>query len=128
AALNPLDSGAANELIAMLMPDGVDPAASAEVVARAEGNPLYLEELLRALIEEGGLERRRRTWSLTRTPARQVPAALEGLLLARIDQLPEAERRLAQVAAVIGRAFPAEVLARVSASRNLDCEISTLLR
>jgi predicted ATPase len=84
--------------------------------------------LLRALIEEGGLERRRRTWALTRTPARQVPAALEGLLLARIDHLPEAERRLAQVAAVIGRTFPAEVLRQVAESQNLDREISTLLR
>jgi predicted ATPase len=112
----------------MLLPDDLDPAAGAEVVAQAEGNPLYLEELLRALIDEGGLERRRRTWALTRTPARQLPAALEGLLLARIDQLPGGARRLAQMAAVVGRSFPARVLAQVAQNDAIEPEISTLLR
>ena len=112
----------------MLIPDGLEPPAVAEVVARAEGNPLYLEELLRSLIEEGGLERRRRTWALTRTPARNVPPALEGLLMARIDHLPEPARRLAQIAAVIGRFFPARVLERVAPSDHFEQDISTLLR
>ena len=127
-ALEPLDRDAANELVAMLMPDGLEPAGGAEVVARAEGNPLYLEELLRSLIEEGGLERRRRTWALTRTPARNVPPALEGLLMARIDHLPEQARRLAQIAAVIGRFFPARVLERVARTDHFEQDISTLLR
>jgi class 3 adenylate cyclase len=127
-SLDPLEAGNANDLLAMLLPDGLDPAAGAEVVAQAEGNPLYLEELLRALIDEGGLERRRRTWALTRTPARQLPAALEGLLLARIDQLPGGARRLAQMAAVVGRSFPARVLAQVAQSDAIEPEISTLLR
>jgi class 3 adenylate cyclase len=126
--LRPLDDDEANDLLAMLLPDGLDPEAQAEVVARAEGNPLYLEELLRALIEEGGLERRRRTWALTRTPGRFVPAALEGLLLARVDQLPEAARRLVQMAAVVGRTFPARVLQRVAGSETFERDISLLLR
>ena len=112
--LEPLGDDKAADLLAMLLPDGFDSAARAEVVARAEGNPLYLEELLRTLIEDGGLERRRRTWALTRTPGRFLPVALEGLLLARIDQLPESARRLVQVAAVVGRSFPARVLERVA--------------
>jgi class 3 adenylate cyclase len=127
-ALDPLTTEAATELVAMLMPDGVDPAAGAEVVARAEGNPLYLEELLRALIDSGGLERRRRTWALTRTPAVQVPPALEGLLMSRIDNLPEEARRLAQVAAVVGRSFPERVLRRVAATEEFDRDLSILLR
>ena len=127
-ALEPLESSDAGDLLGMLLPDDLDAEAGAEVVARAEGNPLYLEELLRTLIEEGGLERRHRTWALTRTPARLVPAALEGLLLARIDQLPEQTRRLAQVAAVIGRSFPARVLERIVDGNQLEPEISLLLR
>ena len=125
--LEPLGDDRAADLLAMLLPDGLDSAARAEVVARAEGNPLYLEELLRTLIEDGGLERRRRTWALTRTPGRFLPVALEGLLLARIDQLPEPARRLVQVAAVIGRSFPARVLQRV-AEPELEQGISVLLR
>ena len=125
--LEPLGDEEAADLLAMLMPDGFDSEARTEVVARAEGNPLYLEELLRALIEDGGLERRRRTWALTRTPGRLLPVALEGLLLARIDQLPEPARRLVQVAAVVGRSFPARVLQRV-AEGELEEGISVLLR
>ena len=125
--LEPLGDDKAADLLAMLLPDGFDSAARAEVVARAEGNPLYLEELLRTLIEDGGLERRRRTWALTRTPGRFLPVALEGLLLARIDQLPESARRLVQVAAVVGRSFPARVLERV-AEPDLEAGISVLLR
>jgi class 3 adenylate cyclase len=127
-ALRPLSAEAAEELLAMLMPDGVDAAAGNEVISRAEGNPLYLEELLRALIEEGGIERRRRTWALTRTPAQQVPPALEGLLMSRIDNLSEGPRRLAQVAAVVGRSFPVRVLERVAPSADFDRDLSILLR
>ena len=125
--LEPLGDDKAADLLTMHLPDGFDSVARAEVVARAEGNPLYLEELLRTLIEDGGLERRRRTWALTRTPDRLLPVALEGLLLARIDQLPEAARRLLQVAAVVGRSFPARVLERV-AEPELEQGISVLIR
>jgi len=128
ASIEPLGPEAASELLGMLMPDDLDAAAGAEVVAQAEGNPLYLEELLRTLIEGGGLERRRRTWTLTRMSTRHVPAALEGLLMARIDHLPEGARKVAQVAAVIGRSFPMRVLAQVAQTENLEREVSVLLR
>jgi class 3 adenylate cyclase len=126
--LGPLSSEASAELLGMLVSEGVDDAARAELVARAEGNPLYLEELLRSLIEEGGLERRRRTWALTVTPASMLPPALEGLLMARIDHLPEPARRLLQIAAVVGRTFPAAVLERVSPSETFERDLSLLLR
>ena len=126
--LGPLSSEACEELLEMLVSEGVDEAARAELVARAEGNPLYLEELLRSLIEEGGLERRQRTWALTVTPASMLPPALEGLLMARIDHLPEPARRLLQIAAVVGRTFPAAVLERVSTSETFERDLSLLLR
>jgi predicted ATPase len=126
--LGPLSSEACEELLEMLVSEGVDDSARAELVARAEGNPLYLEELLRSLIEEGGLERRQRTWALTVTPASMLPPALEGLLMARIDHLPEPARRLLQIAAVVGRTFPAAVLERVSDSETFERDLSLLLR
>jgi class 3 adenylate cyclase len=126
--LGPLPSAACDELLGMLMAEGLDDSARAELVARAEGNPLYLEELLRSLIEEGGLERRRRTWALTVTPASLLPPALEGLLIARIDHLPDEPRRLLQIAAVVGRTFPAAVLERVSGSETFERDLSVLLR
>ena len=124
----PLSRSAAEELLDMLIPDGIEPALRTEVAARAEGNPLYLEEFLRALVEEGSVERRGRTLALTRAPARNVPPALEGLLMARIDLLPDGARHLAQIAAVVGRSFPAKVLSRVAASEQFEADVSTLLR
>ncbi|MGB2953922.1 MAG: adenylate/guanylate cyclase domain-containing protein [Gaiellaceae bacterium] len=127
-ALGPLADAAADELLEMLMPEGLDQVARQELITRAEGNPLYLEELLRSLIESGGLERRRRTWALTITPAALVPPALEGLLMARIDHLPDEARRLAQIAAVVGRTFPARVLEHVCGREDFERGVSVLLR
>jgi class 3 adenylate cyclase len=125
--LGPLSDSAAEELLAMLVPEGLDDAARQEVVSRAEGNPLYLEELLRSLIEGGELERLHRTWALTSVPGKSLPPALEGLLMARFDRLPERARRLAQIAAVVGRTFPADVLAPLG-GKDLDDALSVLLR
>jgi predicted ATPase len=93
-------------------------------VAKAEGNPLYLEELLRALLETGG--DRRRTWTITPKTAAELPPALEALLVARIDRLEPGARRLAQVASVVGREFPVSVAAAVADSAEGD--IAALLR
>jgi len=97
-----------------------------EIVAKAEGNPLYVEELLRALMEAGG--DRRRTWTITPSTAAELPPALEALLVARIDKLEPNPRRLAQVAAVVGREFPVSVAASVAGSDDADGDIASLLR
>jgi class 3 adenylate cyclase len=123
--LSPLAPVAARALIDELVPAGlVGEAVKDEVVAKAEGNPLYLEELLRALLETGG--DRRRTWTITPKTAAELPPALEALLVARIDRLESGARRLAQVAAVVGREFPVSVAASVAGSAEAD--IASLLR
>jgi class 3 adenylate cyclase len=96
-----------------------DPAIRALIVARAEGNALYLEELCNALpsLEEV----RSRTWTIT-TRAADLPSPLDALLIAHIDGLSSDARGLVQTAAVIGRIFPASVLGAVAgdeAVRNL---------
>jgi class 3 adenylate cyclase/tetratricopeptide (TPR) repeat protein len=63
-----------------------------DIVTRAEGNPLFLEELTRAVVERSAAQ-----------GSMPVPDTIEDVLRARIDQLPEASRRLLQVAAVVGR-------------------------
>jgi class 3 adenylate cyclase len=123
--LAPLQDEAARALIDELVPPGlVGEQVKDEVVAKAEGNPLYLEELLRALLETGG--DRRRTWTITPKTAAELPPALEALLVARIDRLEPGARRLAQVAAVVGREFPVSVAAAVAGSA--DGDIGELLR
>jgi class 3 adenylate cyclase len=124
-SLAPLEAEAARVLIDELAPPGlVGEPVKEEVVAKAEGNPLYLEELLRALLETGG--DRRRTWTITPKSAAELPPALEALLVARIDRLESGARRLAQVASVVGREFPVSVAAAVAGSSEGD--IAALLR
>jgi class 3 adenylate cyclase len=124
-SLAPLEADAARALIDELVPAGlVGEPVKDEVVTKAEGNPLYLEELLRALLETGG--DRRRTWTITPKTAAELPPALEALLVARIDRLEPGARRLAQVASVVGREFPVSVAAAVADSAEDD--IAALLR
>jgi class 3 adenylate cyclase len=125
--LPPLTPDASRSLIDELVPVGlVTEPLRDEIVAKAEGNPLYVEELLRALMEAGG--DRRRTWTVTPGSAAELPPALEALLVARIDRLESDARRLAQVAAVVGREFPVSVAATVAGSRDADRDIAALLR
>lgn len=124
--LGPLRESSALAYLRVLMPD-LDDSARQVIVDRAEGNPLYLEELLRALVDGGGLERKE-TWTLTVKAASLLPPALENLLVARIDRLPEGARRLAQVAAVVGRTFPVRVLDRVADSDDVEADLAVLFR
>jgi class 3 adenylate cyclase/DNA-binding SARP family transcriptional activator len=126
-ALAPLSAAAATDLLGTLLPGAFDEETREELVARAEGNPLYLEELLRALVEGGGLEQRHRTWTTTLKPSLLLPPALENLLVARVDRLADGPRRLAQLAAAIGREFPVPALERV-AGGAVNEDLAGLLR
>jgi class 3 adenylate cyclase len=125
--LKPLCDDAAAELLRALMPVELDARTRSRLLAEAEGNPLYLEELLRGLLESGGLERRPRTWTITIRAAELLPPALESLLVSRIDRLAEGPRRLAQAAAAIGREFPLRLLERVLGG-DVSRELTALLR
>ncbi|GAB9221767.1 adenylate/guanylate cyclase domain-containing protein [Bradyrhizobium diazoefficiens] len=100
------------------------------ILDRAGGNPLFLEEIIRALIEAGTLERDGVQWRMTSDEAAaDIPASIQALLLARLDRLPHQVRRLAQEAAVIGPRFDAAALgaaatepARVEAGLELLCD------
>ena len=86
------------------------------ILERTGGNPLYLEEVVRALVAAGVLVRDGLAWRCTAEAATaQVPATLHGLLLARLDRLAAAERRVIQEAAVIGPRFEVPLLKAVSA-------------
>ncbi|MDP8928636.1 MAG: hypothetical protein M3O70_08710, partial [Actinomycetota bacterium] len=81
------------------------------VVARSEGNPLFVEEILHSLVERRLLSGSPEGWTLSGGVADvDIPDSIHGLLLARIDRLPEGARDALKVAAVIGRQFPVRVL------------------
>ena len=86
------------------------------ILERAGGIPLFLEEVVRALIADGVLVRDGSGWQCMAEPSSaQVPGTLHGLLLARVDRLGAAERRVIQEAAVIGPQFDAQLLEAISA-------------
>ncbi len=81
-------------------------ALAAEIVERADGVPLFVEELARAVIEaQGSREGVERALSATAPAAAGVPAALHASLMARLDRLGPTAREVAQIGAVIGRDF-----------------------
>lgn len=124
--LGPLPDSAAEELLAGLVGDRIDAAIRVGLIREAEGNPLYLEELARAFVE-GALEPRGRTWTVTLGSQELLPPTLENLLVARIDRQPDGPRRLAQIAAAIGRAFPVRALEAV-AGESVSEALTELLR
>lgn len=84
------------------------PAALRElVVGGAEGNPFYVEELIKMLIEEGVIVTGAERWRVDpgRLTTARVPPTLTGILQARLDGLPAEERTALQRAAVVGRTF-----------------------
>ncbi|MDM0042271.1 adenylate/guanylate cyclase domain-containing protein [Variovorax sp. J22G21] len=96
---------------------GALPAAlRRRIVEHAGGNPLFLEEMARALIADGLLSHGAEGWTCSpRATAAQVPSTIHGLLLGRIDRLPAPARLALREAAVIGPNF-AEALLRTVAS------------
>lgn len=92
------------------------------VVERAEGSPLYIEELYAAIANSA----RQRDESDVST---SLPAPLEGLLLARIDALPDHAKRVLQAAAVLGRTFARDVLISMMGDvEAVDAALPVLLR
>jgi len=102
--LDPLPPASADELLATLLGDdpSLEPLTQL-LIARTEGNPFFLEESVRTLVETGGLVGEHRAYRLAQAlPTIQVPATVQAVLAARIDHLPPEEKHLLQTAAVIG--------------------------
>ncbi|HEY6114402.1 MAG TPA: adenylate/guanylate cyclase domain-containing protein [Candidatus Dormibacteraeota bacterium] len=113
--LEPLSMDASRELVSNLLTIESLPAETRDrILARAEGNPFFVEEVIRMLIDSGAIVRESDRWVATDNVAQvEIPETIHGLLLARIDRLPQASKRTLRVASVIGRQFAVTVLERV---------------
>jgi len=114
--LSPLAARESRRLVANLLEiDSLPDRLRDSILERAEGNPFFMEELIRMLIERGWVVRSGDRWVGSGTVAEaEVPDTLRGLLLARIDRLPAESRRTLRVAAVIGRDVPVTLLDAVT--------------
>jgi class 3 adenylate cyclase/tetratricopeptide (TPR) repeat protein len=113
--LAPLAEGDSRQVVEHLLAIESLPARLRNMVlAKAEGNPFFLEEVVRMLIDSGVVVERGGRWVATGDIDHlEVPATVHGLLASRIDLLPADVRRAGRVAAVIGRQFPAALLTAV---------------
>jgi DNA-binding winged helix-turn-helix (wHTH) protein len=99
-ALQPLGPDDSRQVVRAIRHDTPLPIAlEQQLLAKAEGHPFFLEELVHTVLEEGG------GW-----PAHTVPATVREALAARIDRLPPLEKRILQTAAVIGMEVPFALL------------------
>ena len=85
------------------------------IVRKAEGNPFFLEEVLKSLLEVGALRQRDGRYVLTKHISEiYVPNTIQDVIMARIDRLEEVPKRALQLASVIGREFTVRLLERIS--------------
>ncbi len=113
--LAPLSETDSRQLVSNLLQVEALPENLRQIIlAKAEGNPFFVEELIRMLIDQGGIAYRDGQWTVTHEiQSIAIPDTLQGVLMARIDRLPEETKRVLQIAAVIGRKFQTNVLNHV---------------
>jgi class 3 adenylate cyclase/tetratricopeptide (TPR) repeat protein len=114
--LDPLPPVSADELLQGLLGNDSSLAPLKPLlIVRTEGNPFFLEESVRTLVETGVLLGERGAYRLTQAlPTVQVPATVQAVLAARIDRLPPEEKQLLQTAAVIGTEVPLALLQTIA--------------
>jgi class 3 adenylate cyclase len=90
------------------------------ILRKSEGNPFFVEEVIRMLIDRGAIIQKNGDWIAGENIEQiEIPDNLQGLLLARIDRLPEEVKFTLRVASVIGRQFPVKVLEYVLGGKAL---------
>ena len=104
---------------AILASDALPDPVRAAIAAKAEGNPFYVEEVVRSLHESGAIRVEQGRFVLAaRIDDVVIPDTIQDVIMARIDRLDEAPKRTLQTASVIGRDFTRRLVERLSAVRG----------
>lgn len=89
------------------------------IETKAEGNPFYIEELLRSLVEMKALTKEDGRWILKRHPGTiSMPTTVQGVILARVDRMDGNQKQVLREAAVIGREFPFQILKGITSAKE----------
>ncbi|MEK6529596.1 MAG: adenylate/guanylate cyclase domain-containing protein, partial [candidate division NC10 bacterium] len=114
--IDPLPPESAEEMLAALLgPDSALGPLKRLLIERTEGNPFFLEESVRTLVETKGLTGERGAYRLEKAPESvQIPATAQAILAARIDRLSAEDKRLLQAASVIGKDVPFTLLEAIA--------------
>ncbi|MCW5860458.1 MAG: AAA family ATPase [Caldilineales bacterium] len=130
-SLRPLDDDSARQLVANLLHiEGLPEQVRQLILRKAEGNPFFVEEVIRSLLDARLVVRDGATWRATRAIENiAVPDTLAGVITARLDRLDEHDKRVAQTASVIGREFAFPILQQIFAPEDhLDDALTELER
>ncbi|WP_213306274.1 adenylate/guanylate cyclase domain-containing protein [Paraburkholderia sacchari] len=113
--LEPLGPEQAEGLLAALLGDHASLLPLKQrILEKTEGNPFFMEEVVQTLVEERALHGEPGRYRIERTPsALHIPTTVQGVLAARIDRLPLAQKELLQTLAVIGKEFPFSLVQRI---------------
>src|SRR5262249_35358225 len=127
--LDPLPPDSADELLSALVGDHPSLLPLRRLLMeRTEGNPFFLEESVRSLVETGALAGEAAAYQLARPmESAQAPVTVQAVLAARIDRLAPEDKRLLQAAAVVGKDVP-YVLLQAIAGQPEDALRQTLAR
>jgi class 3 adenylate cyclase/tetratricopeptide (TPR) repeat protein len=129
--LNPLSLKSSAELVHSILGDShVSPELSELVLSRAGGNPLFVEELIRSLVENGSIHLQDDNYILgVKASEIPVPVSIQGVIAARIDRVEENAKRIMQSASVIGREFAFRILQTISdVTKDLNAHLIDLQR
>ena len=127
--LSPLERQESSALIDELRRfDDLPDAMRELILAKADGNPFFLEELLQSLID-GGFARGdgKRIVARDGMARLDIPDTVQGVVAARIDRLPADAKRVLQTASVLGRLFPTTVLESILRSEGADTQLNAAL-
>jgi class 3 adenylate cyclase/tetratricopeptide (TPR) repeat protein/ribosomal protein L40E len=124
--VQPLAAEGAGQLLTQLVGPGADlHELKQELAARTEGNPLFLEETVRSLIDAGHLAGSTGAYHLTGALESIImPGSVQAVVASRMDRLPAAAKRLLQAAAVIGRHGALDLLNSVVAMTHQDFQLN----
>src|SRR5215207_4128593 len=123
--LEPLDAADSKELLGnLLYIEDLPESVRILILNKAEGNPFFVEEVIRTLIDSEYIVQENNHWRATREIVNvNIPDTLTGVLSARIDRLPENTKHVAQTAAVLGRIFAQRALMATCAAAPLPEQI-----
>jgi len=124
--LSPLSREHSEHLVAEVLKkvDNISDELRDLIIEHAEGNPYYIEEMIRMLVEDGIIVKQEPVWHIqpNRLSDIRVPSTLTGIIQARLDSLPKGERTILQQAAVVGRVFWDAVVTYVDHGQLLNNE------
>jgi ABC-type oligopeptide transport system substrate-binding subunit/class 3 adenylate cyclase len=128
-ALEALSGDAGLDLLHSLVGTGTLPEEmERRILEHAEGNPFFLEELVRSLADAGSLVRDGDGWRFDHEAEVEIPPTVEKVILARIDRLEPQPHAALMAASVLGREFGLPLLEAVSGDGDIRASLSSLMR